>query len=98
LFTLCLSVTLSFITAYAGKDDKSWPEVDAKAVAEWRELGFGMFIHWGPVSLTGHEIGWSRGKQNAMPLLHSYCSLLPVQAGMGQRVRVVPHIVRPILA
>jgi alpha-L-fucosidase len=20
-----------------------------------------MFIHWGPVSLTGHEIGWSRG-------------------------------------
>lgn len=22
---------------------------------------FGMFIHWGPVSLTGKEIGWSRG-------------------------------------
>jgi len=22
-----------------------------------------MFIHWGPVSLTGHEIGWSRGAQ-----------------------------------
>ena len=63
LFTMCLSVTFSFLTAYAGVNDKSWPEVDAKAVAEWRELGFGMFIHWGPVSLTGHEIGWSRGKQ-----------------------------------
>ena len=22
-----------------------------------------MFIHWGPVSLTGREIGWSRGSQ-----------------------------------
>ena len=26
-------------------------------------MRFGMFIHWGPVSLTGHEIGWSRGAQ-----------------------------------
>ena len=24
---------------------------------------FGIFIHWGPVSLKGTEIGWSRGKQ-----------------------------------
>lgn len=27
----------------------------------WREARFGMFIHWGPVSLKGTEIGWSRG-------------------------------------
>ncbi len=26
---------------------------------------FGMFIHWGPVSLRGTEIGWSRNKQVA---------------------------------
>src|SRR3546814_533843 len=24
---------------------------------------FGMFIHWGPVSLRGTEIGWSRGRE-----------------------------------
>ncbi len=29
----------------------------------WAEARFGMFIHWGPVSLTGHEIGWARGDQ-----------------------------------
>ncbi len=29
----------------------------------WRNARFGMFIHWGPVSLKGTEIGWSRGKQ-----------------------------------
>ncbi|MBL1216760.1 MAG: hypothetical protein D8M59_04615 [Planctomycetes bacterium] len=29
----------------------------------WQDVRFGMFIHWGPVSLRGTEIGWSRGKQ-----------------------------------
>jgi alpha-L-fucosidase len=29
----------------------------------WQEARFGMFIHWGPVSLKGTEIGWSRGAQ-----------------------------------
>ena len=30
-------------------------------LAWWREARFGLFIHWGPVSLKGTEIGWSRG-------------------------------------
>ncbi|HLA85471.1 MAG TPA: alpha-L-fucosidase, partial [Thermoguttaceae bacterium] len=34
------------------------PDVDA-----WRKLKFGLFIHWGPVSLKGTEIGWSRAGQ-----------------------------------
>jgi len=29
----------------------------------WREARFGMFVHWGPVSLKGTEIGWSRGAE-----------------------------------
>lgn len=29
----------------------------------WREAKFGIFIHWGPVSLMGTEIGWSRGRE-----------------------------------
>jgi alpha-L-fucosidase len=27
----------------------------------WRDARFGMFIHWGPISLKGTEISWSRG-------------------------------------
>ena len=42
----------------AGDDS---PKADPAAVAKWQAMRFGMFIHWGPVSLTGHEIGWSRG-------------------------------------
>ena len=34
-----------------------------EAIARWQDMRFGMFIHWGPVSLKGTEIGWSRGKQ-----------------------------------
>ncbi|MFH1715780.1 MAG: alpha-L-fucosidase, partial [Planctomycetota bacterium] len=30
-------------------------------IQAWREMKFGLFIHWGPVSLKGTEIGWSRG-------------------------------------
>jgi alpha-L-fucosidase len=29
----------------------------------WQDKRFGMFIHWGPVSLTAKEIGWARGTQ-----------------------------------
>jgi alpha-L-fucosidase len=40
-----------------------WPPAEPAAVARWQALRFGMFIHWGPVSLTGKEIGWSRGEE-----------------------------------
>ena len=35
---------------------------NSQALAKWSDARFGMFIHWGPVSLKGTEIGWSRGK------------------------------------
>ncbi len=33
------------------------------AMASFMDKRFGMFIHWGPVTLRGTEIGWSRGEQ-----------------------------------
>ncbi|MEO6523050.1 MAG: alpha-L-fucosidase [Mucilaginibacter sp.] len=35
------------------------------AVKDFMDLRLGLFIHWGPVSLRGTEIGWSRGNQVA---------------------------------
>lgn len=37
--------------------------VSPAAMKNWQDARFGMFIHWGPVSLKGTEIGWSRGAQ-----------------------------------
>src|SRR5471030_3312809 len=30
----------------------------------WRDARFGMFIHYGPVTLTGQDISWSRANSN----------------------------------
>ncbi|MFO1489531.1 MAG: alpha-L-fucosidase [Kiritimatiellia bacterium] len=56
LTALALAATLP---AAAQEFTPAQPE----ALQAWRDARFGMFIHWGPVSLTGHEIGWSRGAQ-----------------------------------
>jgi alpha-L-fucosidase len=39
-------------------------EAPAQSREQWREARFGMFIHWGPVSLTEKEISWSRANSN----------------------------------
>jgi alpha-L-fucosidase len=53
------SLPLAALPAWAqAGDDPGAPKI---AVERWKDLRFGMFIHWGPVSLAGTEIGWSRG-------------------------------------
>jgi alpha-L-fucosidase len=44
-------------------EPEPWLKPDPAALKRWQDMRFGMFIHWGPVSLTGYEIGWSRGAQ-----------------------------------
>ena len=54
----------------------------------WRQARFGMFIHWGPVSLKGTEIGWSRGAQVPVDEYDSlYKRFNPVKFDAGQWVR-----------
>lgn len=36
---------------------------DQTPIEAFQEKRFGMFIHWGPVSIRGTEIGWSRGRE-----------------------------------
>ena len=45
-------------SAHAGQTAPA--DDDTDRLTWWREARFGMFIHWGPVSLKGTEIGWSR--------------------------------------
>jgi len=72
---LASGLLLAFATATAAADpapeatdaaaaaEATDPGAPPEAIQHWRSLRFGMFIHWGPVSLTGHEIGWSRGRE-----------------------------------
>ena len=43
------------------KGAESLLQASSQDMAWWREGRFGLFVHWGPVSLRGTEIGWSRG-------------------------------------
>ena len=48
-----------------------WPMAKPGAIARWQAMRFGMFVHFGPVSLTGHEIGWSRGRETPVDVYDS---------------------------
>jgi alpha-L-fucosidase len=48
----------------AAKESGETPQQRAARLAWWREARFGMFIHWGPVSLKETEISWSRANSN----------------------------------
>lgn len=56
-------VSAMMAAAHAETAPEPWQQPKPEAVNAWKDMRFGMFIHWGPVSLTGYEIGWSRGKQ-----------------------------------
>ena len=63
---LPLIVTAGVLLLAAGEaaaeaDTRPWLEATPEAMQWWQDARFGMFVCWGPVSLTGKEIGWSRG-------------------------------------
>lgn len=67
----------------------AWPKADPAAVARWKDMRFGMFIHWGPVSLTAKEIGWSRGAQTPIAVYDSlYKQFDPVRFNADEWVSV----------
>ncbi len=49
----------------AAVSGQTFPSKEAR-LEWWKDARFGMFIHWGPVSLKGTEIGWSRGREWTM--------------------------------
>jgi alpha-L-fucosidase len=53
LFIICCFTELSGQTFNSKEERLEW----------WKDARFGMFIHWGPVSIKGTEIGWSRGRE-----------------------------------
>jgi alpha-L-fucosidase len=56
---ILLTILLLGCVPLNAADDNAGP--DSQRIEWWRDARFGLFIHWGPVSLQGTEIGWSRG-------------------------------------
>jgi len=59
---LCGLLALLCLEALAAQEET--PAQREARMRWWREARFGMFIHYGPVALTGQEISWSRANSN----------------------------------
>jgi alpha-L-fucosidase len=61
--SLCFAAVLLALSALPADESKSsaGPVAYPDRMQWWGEARFGLFIHWGPISLQGTEIGWSRG-------------------------------------
>ena len=64
-------------------------EGNKQKIEEWKDNRFGMFIHWGPVTLTGKEISWSRGNQTPVDVYDQlYKQFNPVNFNADEWVSV----------
>jgi len=60
---ILLAVCCTGSLAGSAAPNETTAQRDAR-LSWWREARFGMFIHWGPVTLTGKELSWSRANSN----------------------------------
>ncbi|MCD6333278.1 MAG: alpha-L-fucosidase [Bacteroidales bacterium] len=64
-------------------------KTNREALTRWQNLRFGMFVHWGPVSQMGTEIGWSRGKEIPISKYDSlYLTFNPEFFDAGEWIRI----------
>ena len=59
----CLLQLNTTFAQHGGGDANPGLYTNQKALEKFQNNRFGMFIHWGPVTLRGEEISWSRGNQ-----------------------------------
>jgi len=61
LLFVCLA--LYSPTGAKSRAEGTAPPTNPTSLQWFRDAKLGMFVHWGPVSLRGTEIGWSRGAE-----------------------------------
>jgi alpha-L-fucosidase len=62
VITIAISAGLLF-GAVDANETEDYLTASPELMQQWRQLKFGLFVHWGPSSLLGKEISWSRGGQ-----------------------------------
>jgi alpha-L-fucosidase len=63
-FCLCFASQALRTAEPAAPSSAATPKPYPDRLGWWAEARFGMFVHWGPVSLKGTEISWSRANTN----------------------------------
>ena len=77
----------SFMTFYAPAQKY---KTDKNLLKEFHDMKFGMFVHWGPVSIKGTEIGWSRGREVPVEEYDNlYKEFNPTQFDAGEWMKIL---------
>jgi len=85
-------IVLVIFLVYASTSGSQPPQLSPAspdAIRRWQDMRFGMFIHWGPVSVTGREIGWSRGAETPVDVYDSlYKQFNPTRFNADEWARI----------
>jgi len=65
VFTAYLLIVSVVANTSLAQNNNTISTTSKEKLTEFMNMRFGMFIHWGPVTLRGTEIGWSRGHEVA---------------------------------
>lgn len=87
LFSLLVTISL---TIYASKPIAE-RQFNTPKLEWWQDARFGMFIHWGPVTLTGKEIGWSRSSTGISKYDSLYLRFNPKNFDAKEWVRIAQN-------
>lgn len=63
VFSIVLTQILLAYAQHGGGEANPGLLTDKNALKKFQDNRFGLFIHWGPVTLRGEEISWSRGRE-----------------------------------
>ncbi len=92
---ISLTLLIALLTGMCACSEQKSPEYPmfpadhAERLEWWKDARFGMFIHWGPVSLKGTEIGWSRGREIPVEVYDSlYLQFNPVNFDATEWVKL----------
>jgi alpha-L-fucosidase len=86
---LLLTLMVLFFSCSNPTQEAVFPEDHGAKLEWWKDARFGLFIHWGPVSLKGTEIGWSRGREIPVSTYDSlYLQFNPVKFNAGEWVSI----------
>jgi len=88
VFTLLFLSALIISQNYA---KKSVRDFNQPKLQWWQNARFGMFIHWGTVSLTGKEISWTRGSYGKQKYDSLYLRFNPKNFDAEKWVRIAQN-------
>ena len=89
--TILLTAMMSSATPVLVAQQNAWNasrDYNQPKLQWWQDARFGMFIHWGPVSLTGGELSWSREKYGKDKYDSLHLRFNPVKFNPDEWVRI----------